>query len=196
MVSRLTDLNRPRCQVALSLIHNALGIGHGGVVDENVEVILRSKPRADVAIERKIGPICTFDRLGHVWVGGMHQISHLAAHLLLPERRASECIRRCGSRSGMHSWNDDTTNQGTFAWNAITPTSAILASAGDRGPVRIIKITLIGHLLHNRIPLKRCLLPSFPTVPFRAAASRLILPLENADCSRVHAWLWRCCRYR
>src|SRR5438876_1025683 len=29
---------------------------------------------------------------------------------------ASECSRRCGSRSGMHSWKYNTTNQGTYAW--------------------------------------------------------------------------------
>jgi len=82
----LTDLNRPRCQVPLSLVNNALGIGHDGVVDENVEMILRSEQRADVAIQRKIGPLCALDGLGHVRVGGVHQISHLAAHLLLPAR--------------------------------------------------------------------------------------------------------------
>src|SRR5947209_251754 len=51
----LTDLNRPCCQVPLSLVNNALGIGHDGVVDENGEMILRSQQRADVAIQRKIG---------------------------------------------------------------------------------------------------------------------------------------------
>ncbi len=82
----LADLNRSRCQVALSLVDNALGIGHDGVVDENVEMILRSEQRADVAIQRKIGPIGALDGLGHVRVGGMHQISHLAANILLPAR--------------------------------------------------------------------------------------------------------------
>ena len=83
----LTDLNRPRCQFPLSLVNNALGIGHDGVVDENGEMILRSQQRADVAIQRKIGPLCALDGLGHVRVGGMHQISHLAANILLPARR-------------------------------------------------------------------------------------------------------------
>ncbi len=49
----LMDLNRPRCQVPLSLVDNA--IGRDGVVDEYVEMILRSEQCADVAIERKIG---------------------------------------------------------------------------------------------------------------------------------------------
>jgi hypothetical protein len=80
----LTDLNRPRCQVPLSLIHNALGIGHDGVVDENVEMILRSEQRTYVAIQRKIGLPGTLDGLGHFRVGGVHQISHLLAHILLP----------------------------------------------------------------------------------------------------------------
>src|SRR5712691_6368621 len=84
----LTDLNCPRCQVALSLVNNTLGIGHDGVVDENGEMILGSQQRADVAIQRKIGLLCALDGLGHVRVGGMHQISHLAANILLPARQS------------------------------------------------------------------------------------------------------------
>ncbi len=84
----LTDLNRPRCQVILSLVNKALGIGHGGVVDENVEMILSSEQRAYVAIQRKIWLLCALDSLGHVRVGGMHQISHLAANILLPARES------------------------------------------------------------------------------------------------------------
>src|SRR5258708_823913 len=82
----LTDLNRPRCQVLLSLVNNALGIRHDGVVDENVEMILRSEQRADVAMQRKIGLLGALDGLGHLRVGGVHQISHLTANLLLPAR--------------------------------------------------------------------------------------------------------------
>src|SRR5207244_1498365 len=70
----------------LSLVHNTLGIGRDGVVDENGDMILRSEQRTDVAMQRKIGPIGALDGLGHVRVGGVHQISHLAAHLLLPAR--------------------------------------------------------------------------------------------------------------
>src|SRR5438128_489997 len=92
----LTDLNRPRCQVPLSLVDNALGIGHDGVVDENVEMILRSKPRADVAMQRKIGLLGALDGLGHVRVGGVHQISHLAAHLLLPARESMNVVVDAG----------------------------------------------------------------------------------------------------
>src|SRR5256886_3242771 len=84
----LTDLNRPCCQVPLSLVNQALGIGHDGVVDENVEMILRSEQRAYVAMQRKIGLLCALDSLGHLRVGGMHQISHLAANLLLPARES------------------------------------------------------------------------------------------------------------
>ncbi len=82
----LTDLNRPRCQVPLSLVNNTFGIVYDGVVDENVDMILRSEQRTYVAIQRKIGLFCALDGLGHVRVGGMHQISHLAANLLLPAR--------------------------------------------------------------------------------------------------------------
>src|SRR3989442_13588656 len=82
----LTDLNRPCCQVPLPLVNNALGIGHDGVVDENGEMILRSEQCADVAMQRKIGLLCALDGLGHLRVGGMHQISHLAANILLPAR--------------------------------------------------------------------------------------------------------------
>jgi hypothetical protein len=84
----LTDLNRPCCQVPLPLVNNALGIGHDGVVDENVEMILRSEQRADVAMQRKIGLLGALDGLGHLRVGGVYQISHLAAHLLLPARKS------------------------------------------------------------------------------------------------------------
>jgi hypothetical protein len=83
----LTDLNRPCCQVPLSLVNNALGIGRDGVVDENVEMILRSEQRADIAMQRKIGLLCALDGLGHVRVGGVYQISHLAANILLPARK-------------------------------------------------------------------------------------------------------------
>ena len=88
MVSRLPDLNRPRSPVPVSLVDKALGIGYDGVVDENGEMILRSQQRADVALQRKIGLPGALDGLGHLRVGGMHQISHLAAHLLLPARES------------------------------------------------------------------------------------------------------------
>ena len=80
----LMDLNCPRCQVTLSLVNNALRIGHDGIVDENVEMILRSEQRTDVAIQRKIWLRGALDGLGHLRVGGVHQISHLAEQILLP----------------------------------------------------------------------------------------------------------------
>jgi hypothetical protein len=82
----LTDLNRPRGQVPVSLVNKALGIGHEGIVDENVEMIFRSQQRADIAIERKIGLPGALDGLNHLRVGGVHQVSHLPANLLLPVR--------------------------------------------------------------------------------------------------------------
>ena len=36
------------------------------------------------------------DGLGHLWVGGMHQISHLAAHLLLPARERLNVVIDAG----------------------------------------------------------------------------------------------------
>ena len=39
-------------------------------------------------LQRKIGLLCALDSLGHVRVGGMHQISHLAAYVLLPARKS------------------------------------------------------------------------------------------------------------
>jgi hypothetical protein len=123
MVSRLLDLNRPRGPVPVVLVIKALRIGHEGVVDENGEMILGSKQRADVAMQCKIGLPGALDGLTHLRVGGMHQLSHLTAYLLLPERRASQCSRRCGSRSDMHSCHDDTTNPGTSVWLAGEDTS-------------------------------------------------------------------------
>src|SRR5260370_34803291 len=92
----LTDLNRPRCQVPLSLVNNALGIGHDRVVDENGEMILSSEQRAYIAIQRKIGSLGALDGLGNVRVGGVHQISHLAAHLLLPARESLNVVVDAG----------------------------------------------------------------------------------------------------
>ena len=92
----LTDLNRPRCQVLVSLVNNALGIGYDRVVDENGEMILRSQQRADVALQRKIGSPSALDGLGHPWVGGVYQISHLAANLLLPARERLNVVVDAG----------------------------------------------------------------------------------------------------
>jgi hypothetical protein len=88
----LMDLNRPRCQVPSFLVNKALGIGHEGVVDENGEMILRREQRAYVATQRKIGLPGALDGLGHLRVGGMHQLSHLAAQLLLPARERSNVV--------------------------------------------------------------------------------------------------------
>ena len=92
----LTDLNRPCCPVPLPLVNNTLGIGHDGVVDENGEMILRSQQRADVAIQRKIGLLGALDGLGHLRVGGVHQISHLAANILLPARERLNVVVDAG----------------------------------------------------------------------------------------------------
>src|SRR5712691_5325021 len=92
----LTDLNRPRSPVPVSLVNKALGIGHDGVVDENVEMILRSQQRADVAMQHKIGLLCALDGLGHIRVGGVYQISHLAANILLPARQSSNVFVDAG----------------------------------------------------------------------------------------------------
>jgi hypothetical protein len=82
----LTDLNRSCCQIPVPLVNQALRIGHKRVVDENVEMILRSQQRADITIECKIGLPGAFDSLSHLRVGGVHKVSDLPAHLLLPVR--------------------------------------------------------------------------------------------------------------
>jgi hypothetical protein len=92
----LTDLNRPRGPVPVSLIDKALGIGYDGVVDENGEMVLRSQQRADIALQRKIGLPGALDGLGHLRVGGMHQLSYLAAHHLLPARERSNVVVDAG----------------------------------------------------------------------------------------------------
>src|SRR5207247_9446828 len=57
---------------------------------------LRSQQRTDVAMQRKIGLLGALDGLGHVRVGGMHQLSHLAANLLLPARERSNVVVDAG----------------------------------------------------------------------------------------------------
>src|SRR5690349_14333789 len=84
----LTDLNRPCCQVPLSLVNNSLGFVRDGVVVENVDMVLRSEQRADIAMQRKIGLPGALDGLGHLRVGRVYQISHLAANILLPARKS------------------------------------------------------------------------------------------------------------
>src|SRR5213595_1277610 len=59
-------------------------------------MILRSQQRADVALQRKIGLPGALDGLGHLRVGGVYQLSHLAAQLLLPARKRSNVVVDAG----------------------------------------------------------------------------------------------------
>ena len=92
----LMDLNRSCRQIPLPLVDDALWIGSERVVDENIEMIPGSQERADVAVEGKVGQCGAFDRLGYFRVGGMHQISHLAADLLLPGRERLNVVIDAG----------------------------------------------------------------------------------------------------
>jgi hypothetical protein len=141
----LTDLNRPRCPVPLSLVNNALGIAHDGVVDENCEMILRSQQRADVALQRKIGLLGALDGLGHLRVGGISPAASQGAY---------ECIRRCGSRSGRHSWKYHTTHQGPSAW--LTGEDASPIASPQSGMSRfLVSQCDRGHLKSGRIEERR-----------------------------------------
>jgi hypothetical protein len=91
-----TNLNRSCRQVPLPLVDHALWIGCERVVDENIEMVLRSQERADVAVKCKVGQFGAFDRFGHLWVGGMHEISHLTADLLLPGRERLNVVIDAG----------------------------------------------------------------------------------------------------
>src|SRR5260221_6533567 len=80
----LAHLNRACGQVALPLIDDALGIRCDGVVDKDVDMVPGGEQRANVAIQREVWPVGALDSLGEVRVGGMHQIPHAAANVLLP----------------------------------------------------------------------------------------------------------------
>ena len=51
-------------------------------------MILRGQQRADVSVEDEVGLPRSLDRLGHVWIGGVHELSHVATDLLLPVRQS------------------------------------------------------------------------------------------------------------
>ena len=49
------DLDRPAGGVAVSLVDDAVGVADGGVVEEQVDVVLRRQEGADVAVGTKYG---------------------------------------------------------------------------------------------------------------------------------------------
>lgn len=49
------DLQDPGCRVAVSLVDDAVRVGHGGVVDEDVGAILSCEQGAYIALKREVG---------------------------------------------------------------------------------------------------------------------------------------------
>jgi hypothetical protein len=65
-----------------------LGIGDdAAVVEEDVHVVPGREQRADVALEHEIRLPAPLDGLGHLRVGGVHEVADLAADGLLPVRQ-------------------------------------------------------------------------------------------------------------
>src|SRR5262249_1161058 len=80
----LADLYRARSQVPLSLIDDAFRIGRNGIVDEDVDVVFGCLERADVAIQREVRSVRALDRLDDVRIGGVDEVAHATADVLLP----------------------------------------------------------------------------------------------------------------
>lgn len=74
----------PRGLIALSLIDDPFRVGRDGIIDENVDVVPRRQQRADVAFKHEVRAIGALDRFGNIWLGGMDQVTNLAADGLLP----------------------------------------------------------------------------------------------------------------
>jgi hypothetical protein len=64
---------------------DVLGVGdHRSVIQENVDVLLRRQESADVALQDEVGAVSELDRLRDLSIGGVDQVSDLAADALLP----------------------------------------------------------------------------------------------------------------
>src|SRR5262249_46733543 len=81
----LTDSHRAGGFVAVPSGDNAFGIGnHRAVVEKDVDVILGRQQGADIAFKYEVRTVGALDGFGHIWVGGVDQLAHLAADGLLP----------------------------------------------------------------------------------------------------------------
>src|SRR5829696_10169684 len=62
-----------------------LGVGNDpAVVQEDVDMILRREQRADVPFTHEVGPHFALDRLLDPRIGGVNEVTHPVANLLLP----------------------------------------------------------------------------------------------------------------
>src|ERR1700733_14854803 len=84
------DLDGLGRRVAVTLVDDAVRVGNGGVVDEDVDVIPRRQQRADVALEHKVGLHRALDGLLDLGVRGVHERAYLLADRLLPVGQLSD----------------------------------------------------------------------------------------------------------
>ncbi len=81
----LTDSHRAGCFIVVPASNDPFRIRNGGsVVEKYVDMILRREQGADVALQHKVRTVCALDSFNNLWVGGVDDLTHLAADSLLP----------------------------------------------------------------------------------------------------------------
>src|SRR4051794_9657181 len=72
---------------------DALGVGDdAAVVEEQVDVVFGRQQRADVALEDEVGLHRSLDRLHHLRVGGVNEVTQPLADVLLPGRQFGDVV--------------------------------------------------------------------------------------------------------
>jgi len=77
------DLQGPSCRVAMSLVDDAAPVGHGGVVDEDVDMVLGREQGADVGLQHEVGQHRALDRFRDLGIGVVDELTYLLADGLL-----------------------------------------------------------------------------------------------------------------
>jgi hypothetical protein len=90
------DLQGPGCRVAMSLVDDAARVGHGGVVDEDVDVVLGGEQGANVAVEHEVGQRGALDRFRHLGIGVVDELAYLLADVLLPVGQPADVVVHLG----------------------------------------------------------------------------------------------------
>ena len=78
--------------------------GHSAVIEEDIEVVLGREQGADVALQYEVGTVGALDGFRDLWVGGVDQISNLAADHLLPTGQVLDI--------GINAWVTDVCHRG------------------------------------------------------------------------------------
>lgn len=95
------DLQGPGCRVAVSLVDDAVRVGHGGVVDEDVDAILGCEQGAYIALKQEVGQHGPLNRLLDLGVGVVYELAYLLADGLLLVGQPADVVVHPGA--GVHN---------------------------------------------------------------------------------------------